>query len=75
MNEFDRDNLDFFINISEAEFDEWADQASDRELYYAIRLIQTARLELVNREIDLLDTVENVEEAANVLKKFTLSGQ
>lgn len=75
MNEFDRDNLEFFLTVSTSEFDEWADQASMEDINYAIKLIQTARLELVNQEIDLLDQVEDISEAKQFLKKFTLAGQ
>jgi len=75
MNDFDRDNLEFFLTVSTSEFDEWADQASMEDINYAIKLIQTARLELVNQEIDLLDQVEDTSEAKQFLKKFTLAGQ
>lgn len=75
MNDFDRDNLEFFINASESEFDEWADQAQDNELQYAINLIRIARRELIDQELEILDAVDEIEEAAKLLKKFTLAGQ
>jgi hypothetical protein len=72
MNEFDRDNLDFFINTSQDEFDEWMDQASDLELNYAMALIRTARRELTESELKLLDEIQDTSQANELLKQFTL---
>jgi hypothetical protein len=72
MNEFDRDNLDFFINTSQEEFDEWMDQASDLELNYAMTLIRTARRELTESELKLLDEIQDTSQAKELLKQFTL---
>ena len=72
MNDFDRENLEFFINGSQEEFDEWADNATDADLEYAMNLIRAARRELVEQELKLIDEVEDVSEAASILKQFTL---
>jgi hypothetical protein len=73
MNDFDRDNLEFFLSVEESEFDEWMNQASSSEINYAISLIQTHRAELITQEMNLLDDEEDVSEAADLLKKFTLN--
>jgi hypothetical protein len=72
MNDFDRDNLNFFINGSQQEFDDWADQAADDELQYAMELIRTARREILEQEAELLDQVEDMSQAQSLLKQFTL---
>jgi len=72
MNDFDRDNLNFFINGSQQEFDAWADQAADDELQYAMELIRTARREILEQEAELLDQVEDMSQAQSLLKQFTL---
>lgn len=72
MNDFDRDNLNFFINGSQEEFDAWADQAADDELQYAMELIRAARRELVEQELEMLDAVEDFSQANGILKQFTL---
>lgn len=72
MNDFDRDNLEFFTNAPQSEFEEWCDQASSEEISYAFNLIRMARLELVEQELGLLDEVENTDQAQAVLKQFTL---
>lgn len=72
MNDFDKDNLNFFINGSQEEFDAWSEQAADDELQYAMELIRTARRELMDQEAELLDLVEDTAEAQAVLKQFTL---
>lgn len=72
MNDFDKDNLEFFINAQQSEFDEWCDQASSEEIGYAFNLIRQARLALVEQELGLLDEVENTDQATAILKQFTL---
>ena len=72
MNDFDKDNLNFFINGSQEEFDAWSEQAADDELQYAMELIRTVRRELMDQEAELLDLVEDTAEAQAVLKQFTL---
>lgn len=72
MNNFDRDNLDFFLHIDEQEFEEWMEQASDRELQYAMQLIRQSRRELLEQELSLIDTIDDTKQASAILKKFTL---
>lgn len=71
MNDFDKDNLDFFLHGNSYEFEEWMNDASDSDLSYALRLIRQAKAELVEKSWDLLDSVENTDEANEILKAFT----
>lgn len=72
MNEFDKDNLDFFLKTNQAEFEEWMEQANDQELQYAMQLIRQSRRELVEQELALIDAVNDTKQASDILKKFTL---
>ena len=72
MNEFDKDNLDFFLKTNQAEFEEWMEQANDQELQYAMQLIRQSRRELVEQELSLIDAVNDTKQASDILKKFTL---
>ena len=72
MNDFDKDNLEFFLHGDQKEFEEWMNQASSEELDYAIRLIRIAKLELAEQEYAMLDDVPYVTDAKEVLKRFRL---
>ena len=72
MNDFDKDNLEFFLHGDAKEFEEWMNQASSEELDYAIRLIRLARAELTEQEYAVLDEVPHVTDAKEVLKRFRL---
>ena len=72
MNDFDKDNLEFFISTSQEEFDAWCDEASTAEINYAFNLIRQARRELEAQEQELLDLVEDTSQAEAILKQFTL---
>ena len=72
MNDFDKDNLEFFLHGDQKEFEEWMNQASSEELDYAIRLIRLAKAELVEQEYAMLDEVPYVTDAKEVLKRFRL---
>ena len=71
MNDFDKDNLEFFLHGDQKEFEEWMNQASSEELDYAIRLIRIAKLELAEQEYAMLDEVPYVTDAKELLKRFT----
>jgi len=68
MNKWDKNNFDFIMSLSSRDFEEWYVELSDDDIQYAIELMNQARLELA------MDAVENVSEAANLLKKYTLKG-
>lgn len=71
MNDFDRDNLEFFLHGDQKEFEEWMEQASSEDLDYALKLIRIARLELTEQEYAMYDDVPFTTDAKEVLKQFT----
>jgi hypothetical protein len=71
MNDFDRDNLEFFLHGDQKEFEEWMEQASAEDLDYALKLIRIAKSELIEQHYELIDTVPFLDDAKALLKKFT----
>ena len=75
MDKWDRDNLNFLLNVDDETFEEFMLQSSDDDIDYAIELIQTHKAELMTRELELRDELadENgLDEAQAVLAKFRL---
>jgi len=74
MNDYDRDQLNFIMSLSDEDFADWAEQIPTEDVQYAIELIQQARLENAIKEQELLDALEDSDlaEANAVLKKFML---
>lgn len=71
MNEWDRDNLEFIMNTSSKEFDEWLFQASDADVNYALELIRMAKAELMVQEMELFtDNVSNFNEANKLIQRI-----
>lgn len=70
MNDFDRDNLEFFLHGDQKEFEEWIEQASPEDLDYAIKLIRMAKLELVEQEYAIYDDVPFTTDAQKILQQF-----
>jgi len=71
MNDFDRDNLEFFLHGDEKEFEEWMEQASSEDLDYALKLIRIAKAEMLEQHYELIDTVPFLDDAKELLKQFT----
>ena len=67
MNDWDKDNLRFLMNISGRAFDEWVAQADDDDIKYAMELIQQARLEISLQTAAIFDEVEDLTEARVLL--------
>ena len=63
MNDHDFHNLEFLMNISDADFDDWLDSASDDDIDYALELIKLGKLQL-------LDDIDNFDEALAVIQKI-----
>jgi len=72
MNDWDKDNLRFLMQQNTAEFDAWMLQASDDDIEYAQELIRAAKLEIAMQVAAIMDEVEDVAEAQQVLSKFML---
>ena len=73
MNPHDKNNLDFLMNIDINTFSEWAEQASDDDIAYALELVKQARAALEVDLVEVLDNVEDCTEAKSVLQKFMLN--
>lgn len=75
MNEWDLDNLMFFLGTDEEDFQAWFDQASNDDIDYALNLFLQRRRELINRglkEHEHYPEVKDFTDAKNVLKKFMI---
>jgi len=74
MNDRDRNNVNFIMNLSTEDFDSWSLELSDDNLQYALELLRQARLENLMQEQELMDALEESDfvEANSVLKKFML---
>ena len=75
MDKWDRDNLNFLLNVDEETFEDFMAQSSDDDIQYAIELIQTHKAELMTRELELYDELaeENgLVQAQALLSKFRL---
>lgn len=73
MNPYDKNNLDFLMNINLEAFNEWADAATDDDIAYALELIKHARAALEAELAEVLDDVNDYAEAKSVLQKFMLN--
>ena len=71
MNDFDRDNLEFFLHGDQKEFEEWMEQASTDDLDYALKLIRIAKAEMLEQHYDFIDAVPHTHDAKQLLKQFT----
>jgi len=74
MNDWDRGNLDFILNSSDADLEDFYSWASDKDLLYALELIQLAKAELEVEEIEMLEAEadEDLSQAQAVLQRFRL---
>ena len=76
MNEFDRENFDWFINASAREQKKFLQDAGIEDLVYMISLVRQGISELHEQELDVINNdvvAQNCEEANLVLKKFRLN--
>jgi len=72
MNQWDRDNLVFFLTIDPATLREWYDQATVVDKDYASTLLSQYSQELDARAAMAEDTVKDLTTAKTVLQKFRL---
>ena len=70
MNDWDRDNLEFIMNSSTKEFEDWLDQADNEDVFYALELIRMAKTELIVQEMELSDDVSNFKEANQLIERI-----
>lgn len=74
MNDWDKNNLNFILSLDEEGFEVWYATLSTDDMDYALELLKTARTEVAIQMASLNDDVEDVTDAKNVLKQFTLKG-
>lgn len=74
MNNWDKGNLDFILNSTDEDMEDFLSWASDEDLKYALELLQTARAELELAEFEILEAeaVEDLSQAQAVLERFRL---
>jgi hypothetical protein len=78
MNDRDYDNLQFLLNVSSDQLEEWYDNivatGSEDDIAYALELICTARTELELQLLEIFDieAYQDLSTARNYLKKFQL---
>jgi hypothetical protein len=74
MNNWDKGNLDFILNSTDADMEDFLSWASDEDLRYALELIHAAKAELVMQEIEMLEaeTDDDFSQAQAVLERFRL---
>lgn len=75
MNDFDKDNLEWFTKASLKEQQEFLENAEISDLVYMIGLVRQAISTLHEEELDIINTdvvAEGCKEANAVLRKFRL---
>lgn len=74
MNEFDKENLEFFMRVDKATLAAWFEWADDQNIEYALQLLRTEITRSEMSRLALLDTVENTDDAdyaiLEILSKF-----
>lgn len=70
MNDWDRDNLHFILNSTDDSFEHWLDQADNDDIDYALKLIRIAKCELIEQEHDLLNGIDDVSEAKELINRI-----
>ena len=68
MTPHDKNNLDFLMHSSPDALALWWDQTDKTDREYAFTLLELARLDLVDRAIDIHD----LKESRKLLKRYTI---
>lgn len=76
MNEWDKDNLDFIMNVSPETLRDFLSIMSEDDIAYAFELIKTAKAEMIVEQIEYDEANSDIELPVidAVLSKFTLKG-
>lgn len=79
MNEHDRSNYNFLLNISQESFEEWLDQASSDDIDYALEIIKQGRTEATVELMELEDIMytydDDMKEAKEVIERIKNLGK
>jgi hypothetical protein len=74
MNDFDKENLRFFMESDKSVLKEWLEWADHDNMAYAMKLIQTELARLEVEVLKLADDVEHTDDAdyaiLEILSKF-----
>ena len=73
MNDHDRANLEFIMNVDKTTLKKWYRSLSEDDIAYAQELIATASLEIDMRVVELHDNVTDFSAANIVLNKYRLN--
>ena len=73
-NDWDRENLNFLLNTKGDEFKEWFAQSDEEDRIYAQELMDaySRELRLKAQELEIEAKLHDMQDAAEVLKKFAL---
>jgi hypothetical protein len=75
MNDFDRENLSFLLNVDKETLKEWYDTVGEDDHLYASELMERYSEELKMKKILITDSkIKNTYVAIDLLRKFTLGG-
>ena len=74
MNDFDKENLEFFMRADKATMKEWYEWADQENLAYAMKLIQIELARLSMETLALTDDIDHTDDAdraiLEILEKF-----
>jgi DNA-binding MurR/RpiR family transcriptional regulator len=71
MNDLDRQFVEDVINASAEEFDEMLDELSDTELHEVLALIREAKAEVIEQELDALESrLTSMTQAGIILQRI-----
>lgn len=74
MNDWDKNNLQFILSLDEDGFEDWYATLDPEDMDYALELLKMARTEVAVQLASLHDDLDDVSDAATLLKQFTLKG-
>lgn len=72
MNPYDQSNLNYIMSLHPDDIKPWLESLSEDDRLYAQELLDAFERELDVQEV-MVDPADDVSEANEVLKKFTLS--
>ena len=74
MNDWDRNNLQFLFSLDEKGLADWVKTVEADDVAYAFELLATARNEFILQGLEIIDQVEDLSAASEILSTFTLKG-
>lgn len=70
MNDYDKNNLNFILNLPDKEIPIWFNTISEDDRNYALELLRDYRTELILHALEMEDEVEDVSQAKEYLKSL-----